>query len=280
MGPSEWRAIGRSVQGSTHLRDQKPNQDAIGWYPDEGYGLPLIVAVADGHGATKYFRSHFGAEFATRTAIDVLREFAEHLPGDGELMMVIDRLPAAIERRWKKAVDDHLVVNPFDEESGATPAPAAIGEDPSRYVAYGTTLLSVLVTDDFVVHLQIGDGDILAVSPTGRVERVIQPDPNLIANQTTSLCLPQARRHFRTQFQKIAGQPPALLMLCSDGYANSFEEDGFLKAGTDYLDLIQTKGIEYVNEHLEQWLSETSQKGSGDDITVGIIAAPGFSKLC
>jgi hypothetical protein len=186
-------------------------------------------------------------------------------------MMFIDHLPAAIERRWKRDVDDDLVANPLSEESGE--APTSI-EDPTRYVPYGTTLLSVLVTRDFAVYFQLGDGDILTVSATGEVERVIQPDPMLIANQTTSLCLPQARRHFRTKFQRIAGPPPALVILCSDGYANSFEEAGFLKAGADYLHLIHTKGIDHVNDHLEQWLSETSQNGSGDDITVGIIAAP------
>ena len=39
MAPSEWRVIGESVQGSTHLKVQKPNQDAIAWYPDEGHGF-------------------------------------------------------------------------------------------------------------------------------------------------------------------------------------------------------------------------------------------------
>ena len=274
MGPSEWRAIGKSVQGSTHLRTQKPNQDAIALYPDEGQGLPVIVAVADGHGSEKHFRSHIGAYLATRTAIDVLREFAERLPERLEQTMVIDHLPAAIERRWKRAVDDHLVENPVDEEMGQSAAP--IGDDPTRYVPYGTTLLAVLVTAGFVVYLQVGDGDILAVSSDGTVEHVIQQDPSLIGNQTTSLCLPQARRHFRTQFHRIAGRPPALMILATDGYANSFEEGGFLKAGTDYLHLIRTKGIDHVDEHLEQWLSETSQKGSGDDITIGIVAAPGI----
>jgi serine/threonine protein phosphatase PrpC len=271
MDLSECLVIGESVQGSTHLRDGKPNQDAIQWYPDTGQGLPLIVALADGHGNEKHFRSHIGAHLATKTAIDVLREFAEQLPDDGELMMVIDHLPAAVERRWKRAVDDHLIANPFDEPDGKPVAP--IGEDPTRYIAYGTTLLSALVTGDFIIYLQLGDGDILTVSPSGEVERVIQRDPNLIANQTTSLCLPEARRHFRTQFHRIAGHPPAILILCTDGYANSFEEADFLKTGADYLHLIRTKGIEHVNEHLEQWLLETSQKGSGDDISVGIVLA-------
>jgi hypothetical protein len=272
MGPSEWRVIGESVQGSTHLRVQKPNQDAIAWYPDEGHGLPLIVAVADGHGSDKHFRSQIGASLATRAAIDVLREFAEHVPANGELMTVMDHLPAAIERRWKRAVDDHLIANPLGEEG--EPPPTPIGEDPTRYIAYGTTLLSALITGDFIVYLQLGDGDILTVSRTCDVERVIEQDPSLIANQTTSLCLPEARRHFRKRFQRIAGHSPALVILSTDGYANSFEEGDFLKAGPDYLHLIRSKGIEHVNERLGQWLRETSQQGSGDDITVGIAVAP------
>ena len=123
MGPSEWRVIGKSVKGSTHLRDQKPNQDAIAWHPNEGHGLPLILAVADGHGSTKYFRSHFGAQLATRTAIDVLREFADRLPENGEMAFGLDRLPAAIERQWKRAVDDHLLENPLDGEIGEPMTP-------------------------------------------------------------------------------------------------------------------------------------------------------------
>jgi serine/threonine protein phosphatase PrpC len=232
----------------------------------------LILAVADGHGSARHFRSEIGADLATRAAIDVLREFAEHQPNDRELSMIVERLPAAIERRWKEAVQEHLTTNPVEE--GDDQRLANLNVDSTQYIAYGTTLLSVLVTRHFIVYLQLGDGDILAVSAAGNVERVIRRDPALIANETTSLCLPQARRHFRTQFQTIAGSPPSLLMLCTDGYANSFEEADFLKIGSDYLGLIQTNGIEHVRERLEEWLWETTQKGSGDDITVGIVAAP------
>ncbi len=272
MDPSEWRVIGESVRGSVHVRAEKPNQDAIAWYPDEGTGLPLILAVADGHGSDKHFRSDIGAQLATKTAVDVLREFSEHRPKDGRLSLMMERLPAAIELQWKQAVRDHLDANPVGD---ATDEPAAtITEHPARYIAYGTTLLSVLVEQDFIVYLQLGDGDILTVSPNGNVKRAIRADPNLIANQTTSLCLPEARKYFHTQFQTIAADPPALVMLSTDGYSNSFEDADFLKTGSDYLDLIRTDGIEHVNGHLRQWLSETTAKGSGDDITVGIVIAP------
>jgi serine/threonine protein phosphatase PrpC len=272
MEPSEWRVIGESIQGSVHLRAQKPNQDAIAWYPDDGSGLPLILAVADGHGGDKYFRSDIGAQLAAKTALDVLREFSEHRPKDGELSLMMERLPAAIELQWKQAVRDHLDANPVGD--GTDEPATTIGEHPARYIAYGTTLLSVLVEQDFIVYLQLGDGDILTVSPNGNVKRAIKPDPNLIANQTTSLCLPEARKYFHKQFQTIAADPPALVMLSTDGYANSFEDADFLKTGSDYLDLIRTEGIEHVNGHLGRWLSETTAKGSGDDITVGIVIAP------
>ena len=278
MDPSEWRVIGKSVRGSAHLRAQKPNQDAIAWYPDEGAGLPLILAVADGHGSEKHFRSDIGAQLATKTAVDVLREFSEHRPKDGELSLMMERLPAAIELQWKQAVRDHLNANPAVD--GTDEPAAAVGEHPAQYIAYGTTLLLVLVEQDFILYLQLGDGDILTVSPNGSVKRAIRADPNLIANQTTSLCLPEARKYFHKLFQTIADDPPALVMLSTDGYANSFEDADFLKTGSDYLDLIRAEGIEHVNGHLEQWLSETTAKGSGDDITAGIVIAPQLEVGC
>ena len=65
---------------------------------------------------------------------------------------------------------------------------------------------------------------------------------------------------------------PELILLATDGYANSFREDaGFLKVGSDLLGIIRTDGLDKVNENLETWLTETSKAGSGDDITLGIL---------
>jgi hypothetical protein len=63
-----------------------------------------------------------------------------------------------------------------------------------------------------------------------------------------------------------------MLLLSTDGYSNSFASpDAFLKAGADYLNAIRTEGAEGVRKELPKWLVETSENGSGDDITVGII---------
>jgi serine/threonine protein phosphatase PrpC len=66
--------------------------------------------------------------------------------------------------------------------------------------------------------------------------------------------------------------PPVLILLATDGYANSFvNEAAFLQVGTDILEMIRADGLEAVQESLETWLSEASQAGSGDDITLGIL---------
>jgi hypothetical protein len=65
---------------------------------------------------------------------------------------------------------------------------------------------------------------------------------------------------------------PALILVATDGYANSFpSEEEFVKIGRDYREMIGQNGITYVGQQLEDFLKETSEGGSGDDITLGII---------
>jgi hypothetical protein len=139
--------------------------------------------------------------------------------------------------------------------------------------AYGATLLVVLVVEPFILYLQLGDGDILTVSEAGEVGKAPLPaDERLFANETTSLCTRDSWRDFRAHFQVISGSPPALILVSSDGYDNSFrDEAGFLQVGADILEMIRAEGLETVAESMETWLTEASQQGSGDDITLGIL---------
>jgi hypothetical protein len=70
----------------------------------------------------------------------------------------------------------------------------------------------------------------------------------------------------------LSDGPPPLVMLSTDGYANSFRDDGeFLRVATDLLALIQESGIDRVNGSLSSWLDEASRLGSGDDITAALL---------
>ena len=277
-----WRIIGRSVRGASHVRTGLPNQDAIGWLPESGPGLPLVLAVSDGHGSARCFRSDVGAHLAVETTTKVIQEFMESLPEPPNLSATKrwgeENLPREIVRRWRDAVADDVSVHPLTSvELKQLEAKEGISRRRQSVLepvfAYGATSLTVLVTEFFILYLQLGDGDILTVSETGDVSRVPLPaDERLFANETTSLCSRDAWREFRSHFQVLSGPPPALILVSTDGYGNSFrDEAGFLIVGADILEMIRSDGLDVVDERLQAWLTEASQEGSGDDITLGIL---------
>ncbi len=276
-----WRVLGRTVQGAAHVRAGVPNQDAIQWFPDSGVGPPLILSVSDGHGSPRNFRSDVGARFAVEVTTGLMRELLSAGPPDPARLTAIkrtaeERLPGEITRRWREAVARHLKDHPITpedlealEKRRDPKARRAIEKDP--HIAYGATLLSVLVTSGFILYLQLGDGDILTVAENGEVTRPMPHDPRLMANETTSLCMTDAWREVQIKFQALYGPHPALILLSSDGYANSFVNDAaFIKVGSDILDILRTDGLEVVEQNLETWLTEASKAGSGDDITLGL----------
>ena len=276
-----WQVFGASVRGASHERASLPNQDAIGWWPESAAGPPLLLAVADGHGSVKCFRSDVGSRLGVETALQILQEFVEGQSEPSDLTAVKraieEQLPVAIERRWKQAVERHLEENPLLvkevarlEDDAGTAARKAVEENP--ILAYGATILALLVQESFVACLQLGDGDILVVTDTGQIVRPMEDDARLFANETTSLSSADCWRDFRTYFQVWADAQPALLMASTDGYSNAFSSDaGFLAVGSDLLELLRSEGLEKVKEDLSGWLEEASRQGSGDDVTAGVL---------
>ncbi len=293
----KWRCIGESVKGASHVRSGLPNQDAIRWFPESGIGLPLILAVSDGHGSAKSFRSDRGSRFAVETAIKVIQEFFLSSQSSdinfSALKDAAQRLrPPRLVNEWRKAVNKDLGLSENDEEK-LTNKPNFTDEEKqilvdkdgeaawqavenNYFLAYGATVLAVLVTEFFIVYIQLGDGDILEVDSKGNTTRPLERDPNLIANETTSLCMNKAWNEFQVHLEQYPkGTPkqmPALILVSTDGYSNSFSTDeGFFKIGQDYRQMFKSNLTEEVRQKLEGFLQETSEKGSGDDITLGMI---------
>ena len=274
-----WQACAVSVRGASHEHSGLPNQDACGFVQDS-----TVLAVADGHGSPKSFRSDVGARHAVNVALSVVAEFLANGKAPTETLSSIRglaerHLPAELVREWRKMVDASRAQSPWTTEEkellvskGGETALCAVEENP--YLAYGSTLLLVAATSRYIFYLQLGDGDILAVAPYGRdVSHPISTDPSLIANETTSLCMKDASRQFRFAFQAITDvPPPRLILLSTDGYANSFASpEAFEQAATDFIKIISEKGSEHVKQCLPSWLEESSREGSGDDVTVGLL---------
>ena len=291
LSAGPWVILGSSVRGASHKRAGVPNQDAIFAEPriDVAPAMavaspPLILAVSDGHGSPRSFRSDTGANAAVQIAVERTREFIDHfraedLSGEAILDIVRNRLPAEIVRSWKKEIQEHLNNNPFNEEEmrktgGAVGSQANdLKEDQDVYLAYGATLIVVAITESYILYLQIGDGDILAVGDDGEsVEVPIPPDTSMVGNETASLCLPGAQNLFRSNFWNLEDRRPSLIAVSTDGYSNSFADTpSFQKIGPDFLRLIRTHGVEHVCREVESWLDKASERGSGDDITLGLM---------
>lgn len=269
-----WQAAGQSVRGAAHERSGMPNQDAICWRPDSGAGSSLVLAVADGHGSSRYPRSHIGASLAVETATQLVHDFVTG-QADAENLSLVKRaaeewLPRAMVRAWRGAVDEHVKANPLsDIEFDAL---GRANGDLTK--AYGATIVTAAVAERFVLYLQLGDGEILTVSDQGAVSKPLVKDERLFANETTSLCTADAWSDFRVSFQPITHEQPALILLATDGYPNSFrDEAGFLKVGPDILKTIRADGLGSVQDNLERWLSDSTRAGSGDDVTLGILCS-------
>jgi serine/threonine protein phosphatase PrpC len=286
-GRDTWRVIGCSVEGASHKRSGKPNQDRIKYSDNQTARLPLILAVADGHGSKSYFRSNKGAEFAVEIAFEVCKGLENFTWETIKDQKIIDLLCRDIVQKWLERVNSDIQINPFtaEEESLLKTNKEQISKRPGKsknegFIAYGSTLIIAAIHNSFTLYLQLGDGNVLLVSRTGDIDHPLPKDDRLFGNETTSLCLPESWSDFRFRLLPVdsTNQFPALIIVSTDGYANSYShESEFEKVGKDLLEIICEfpdgiqEGIESIQENLANWLNTASEKGSGDDTTVGII---------
>jgi serine/threonine protein phosphatase PrpC len=302
MDTSGWSLVGQSIRGVQHAAHGLPNQDAIRYLIREetrgSRGL-IILAVADGHGSRSSYASDIGSRLAVESACEICADisrydfYRKNTFLDKKIKSEICR---DIVRRWIEKV--YHEIGSKGQEAGASPSPQggeqAVPQEGMRdisphlpdpnLVPYGTTILVAVITDRGLLFLQLGDGDILMVTSGGEVIRPIAADERLMANETTSLCLPGARDEFRVRYVSAATGIPAFILVSTDGYSNSFvDETAFLKVGRDILDILAENSdavqerLEFIGTEMNRWLSRASEC-SGDDVTLGIICHVGTVK--
>ena len=160
-----WHVVTGSARGAAHNARGRPNQDAVARH--DGPDGAVIVAVADGHGHDRHFRSAAGSALAVVVACPVASRMAARLAAGApraEAAALAGELPQAIVADWRSAVAAQLAVRPYTAEEQSA---LDLADDPPE-VPYGSTLLVALIAADWLVCAQIGDGDLLAVRPDGR----------------------------------------------------------------------------------------------------------------
>ena len=273
-----FRVFKQSVIGASHVRKGIPCEDYGIKYSDEKY---LIFALGDGHGASECFRSSIGSEFVCKEAEKKLKEFAlsveenalqDDLIGDGKKQEILVRhLIQSIFAAWIDDVDKEFRQNAMTEEecglAGIFCEQYRNGEKIEHI--YGTTLLAGLLTEDYLLLLQQGDGHCDVFDERGNVFQPIPWDERCFANVTTSVCDSDAMESCRYCVIDIRKTPVVACFAGSDGVEDSFPSMDKLHAYYRSAMMYACEnGVDALETEWETSLSTLSKEGSGDDITV------------
>jgi hypothetical protein len=282
MAAPAWRVLTASRVGAQHIAAGAAGEDAVSvWPPDgQGHDEPAVaVAVADGHGHVRHFRSGRGARLAVEVAAAVGAELAAAitaLPGEAEVEAALRAAAGQdLVRRWRDAVERDLAASPVTDVERDL---AGLAPDPSidnLVYAYGTTLVLAVAVADWLLFAQIGDGDAIVITDAGAVLRPLPPDPRLDGVVTTSLCQPNAAAAMRYGVVNRAGQSVGAVLLATDGFGNAqAREDWETAFAADLAALAARHSRLWFETQLPRWVAQcASNDGSGDDVTVALMFA-------
>lgn len=264
-----------TARGAAHVVRGLDNQDSVESQVIDAVG-GTVVAVADGHGHDRHFRSATGSRLATRSACAVIAEFVGEntgVPWTAELAGTLcGRLPQAIVDEWRAEVAGDIDAHPYTADELGTLERAGDGPE----IPYGSTLLVALIAAGWLVCAQIGDGDLVGIRPDGQAWSPVAGDDLLDGHRTTSLCQSGAVASFRTAAYDLRSQPLLALLLGTDGYGNAQARDPWQpQVAGDIAELAIGHDDGWFAQQLPSWAQRcASADGSGDDTTVALLLAP------
>lgn len=252
--------IACSVIGAAHRRQGKPCQDAslARELRSRGGERLLLLAVADGHGGSRYWLSAEGSRLACEQAVAAVEAaLADHDLADLERWerLLAHELPATIQCQWLAAV----------EADWRQRAEAAT--QPFSPLTYGSTLGLALLGPGWWGHTGLGDWDLVRRegASTALVSEEVEQGGQ--AEATASLCQADAAGRWRERAGLVPlapTTPPFCLLLSSDGVRKSCATDA------DFLSLSAHLAELEDPATLAEGLAEITAAGSGDDVSVAI----------
>jgi len=163
----EWVLIGATVQGSHHLLESIPCQDAQGF---RAIRDTIVVAIADGMSSASQAAS--GAELSIRATLESAA--ASLLVG----------IPAS-EEQWIEVM-----------KTAFSSARSRLDEEASikgvKKGDFATTLILAILTPNWLATAQIGDGAVVLLDEAGLFSTVCLPQSGEFINETFAITLPDA----------------------------------------------------------------------------------------
>lgn len=260
--------------GASHIAKNMGCEDYAATYDNEKVSIAVI---SDGHGDKKCFRSAQGAHIACDVSIECVRSLIESSPSSCDVLKkspdrIITELERGIIREWNKGVTNDLGTNPInDNELNGLPEDAveAIRAGHSLNKVYGCTLIMCVVIDGFWFGIHIGDGKCVVAMNNGLYTQPIPWDEvGCVGNRSTSICNSNSFAGFRYIY---GTDIPTGLFVASDGIDESFDESGLNRCYYTLGYWVQTLQKEELDSKMEELLSQVTNNGSGDDVSIACI---------
>lgn len=295
-----------TARGASHVERDVPCEDASGAFTAADGGFH-IIAVADGHGDPRCFRSRTGAELAVSVAMDFLREVAEEKQSAADAarerffhdMFTNPRYRQLEFRRWADVILSRWADAVRRDYDRNPPAPGELDMLPESLRTpealphiYGTTLMAALYLPPALLLLQQGDGRCEVFYADGSMDQPVPWDSRCEGNVTTSLCDPDAALSFRSRLLDLRETPVIACYLGTDGVEDAFRdtysglgESHTLMGGVHtFYKALSCEAASRTPEAFEAYLSETlpafsargqyGYGGSWDDVSVAGIVCP------
>lgn len=260
--------------GASHIAKNMGCEDYATTYDGEKV---CIAVISDGHGDKKCFRSAQGAHIACDVSIGCVRKLFENSPGSCDAIRkspdrIITELERTIIREWNNGVNNDLSINPITEsELNGLPEDAveAIRSGHSLNKIYGCTLIMCVVIDGFWFGIHIGDGKCVVAMNNGLYTQPIPWDEvGCVGNRSTSICNSNSFAGFRYIY---GTDVPTGLFVASDGIDESFDESGLNRCYYTLGYWVQTLPKEELDAKMDELLSQVTNNGSGDDVSIACI---------
>jgi hypothetical protein len=253
-----------------------------------------VGAVADGHGASPYFRSDKGSGYAVNCAIKNLKQFCKkmfelkqkspkeynkflsNLENEDKKAELAKTVFVKIHTDWKKSVLGDIQRHPFDvkeyEELPQEYIEAYTGGNMDYYrAAYGTTLVCFAVCVDFFMTFRLGDGCCISIYNDKMTCEIMPSEPykNMLRQTTRSMCNLDAVDKFGYY---IGREIPKSVFAVTDGIVNSFDGDKAFYSYIEKTDKYMRKGKTEKNlPELKKRIYTLSEENSGDDVSMAAV---------
>lgn len=258
----------KSTIGYSHIESNKPCQDHSQSYQDD---TKIIITACDGHGGDLYIRSDRGSKYASEAVIKVLKDYTTEqikflLESDN-----LDKIKLEILCKWNSLIEEDISNESLnDDEMSHLTDEQIFRLKTNHVIAYGTTLNAVMISSDYVLCLQIGDGGIFMVNESGAYF-AFDDDNDNVANITQSLCGDSAFKNLNICLYDKNDYDG--ILICTDGVLGPYQTySNFVNNLIRPVFKIINEDQENRTDKLDEFMDKLGKEmGNGDDVSLSII---------